>query len=117
MKIQYAEIPLESLEITGSSKKYSKTNNFFKKLINKLRILPTNHKKIKSIIVKIKLDKNPYIEEIITKNKIGLIKEDGYNIYLKGDTIYNLCSRQDAFIKTFEKVNYKEEVKKLFNSH
>ena len=113
MKIQYAEIPLESLEIVSSSKKQKE--NILKKIIRIITINPTNHKKIKSIIVKIKLDKNPYIEEIVTKNKIGLVKEDGYNIYLKGDTIYNLCSTQDAFIKTIEKINYKEEVLKLFN--
>lgn len=112
MNIQYAEIPLESLEIISSPKKEKET--ILKKIFN---IKPINHKKIKSIIVKIKLDKNPYIEEIVTKNKIGLVKEDGYNIYLKGDTVYNLCSTQDAFIKTIEKVNYKEEVIKLFNQN
>lgn len=116
MKIQYAEIPLESLEIKSSSKK-NKDHNILIKFIKKLKVIPSNNKKLKSIIVKIKLDKNPYIEEIVTKNKIGLVKEDGYNIYLKGDTIYNLCSRQDAFVKTFEKINYKEEVKKLFNEN
>ena len=113
MNIQYAEIPLESLEIISSPKKEKET--IIKKFIKTIKIKPTNHKKIKSIIVKIKLDKNPYIEEIVTKNKIGLVKEDGYNIYLKGDTIYNLCSTQDAFLKTIEKINYKEEVLKLFN--
>lgn len=112
MNIQYAEIPLESLEIISSPKKEKET------ILRKIfKIKPINHKKIKSIIVKIKLDKNPYIEEIVTKNKIGLVKEDGYNIYLKGDTVYNLCSTQDAFIKTIEKVNYKEEVIKLFNQN
>ena len=113
MNIQYAEIPLESLEIISSSKK--EKENKYKKILDIFKIKSFNHKKIKSIIVKIKLDKNPYIEEIVTKNKIGLVKEDGYKIYLKGDTIYNLCSRQDAFIKTFEKINYKKEVLKLFN--
>lgn len=113
MNIQYAEIPLDSLEIISSSKKEKEKK--ITKIIKILKIKPTNHKKIKSIIVKIKLDKNPYIEEIVTKKKIGLVKEDGYNIYLKGDTIYNLCSTQDAFIKTIEKINYKEEVLKLFN--
>ena len=110
MNIQYAEIPLESLEIISPSKK--KKENILKRIF---KIKPINHKKIKSIIVKIKLDKNPYIEAVVTKNKIGLVKEDGYNIYLKGDTIYNLCSTQDAFVKTIEKINYKEEVIKLFN--
>lgn len=114
MNIQYAEIPLESLEIRSSSKKKEKKH---RKLFDIFKIIPTNHKKIKSIIVKIKLDKNPYIEEIVTKNKIGLVKEDGYKIYLKGDTIYNLCSTQDAFIKTIEKINYKEEVIKLFSQN
>lgn len=112
MNIQYAEIPLESLEIVSPSK--TEKENIIKRLF---KIKPTYHKKIKSIIVKIKLDKNPYIEEIVTKNKIGLVKEDGYNIYLKGDTIYNLCSTQDAFVKTIQKINYKEEVSKLFNQN
>ncbi|MBR3229525.1 MAG: hypothetical protein IKF91_01705 [Bacilli bacterium] len=115
MNIQYAEIPLDSLEIISSSKK--EKDNKLRKIIKLFKLKPTNHKKIKSIIVKIKLDKNPYIEEIVTKKKIGLVKEDGYNIYLKGDTIYNLCSTQDAFIKTIQKINYKEEVLKLFNQN
>lgn len=114
MNIQYAEIPLESLEIKSSPNKKEKK---YKKIFNIFKIIQPNHKKIKSIIVKIKLDKNPYIEEIVTKNKIGLVKEDGYNIYLKGDTIYNLCSTQDAFIKTIEKINYKKEVLKLFDQN
>ena len=115
MKIQYAEIPLESLEIISSPEK--KESSKIKKFFKKFKIIPIKNKKLKSIIVKIRLDKNPYIEEIVTKNKIGLVKEDGYNIYLKGDTVYNLCSRQDAFIKTVEKINYKEEVLKLFNKN
>ena len=116
MKIQYAEIPIECLEIKNSPQNKKKQNKLIK-FIKSFKLILLRHKKIKSIIVKIRLDKKPYIEEIVTKNKIGLIKEDGYNIYLKGDTIYNLCSRQDAFVKTFQKINYKEEVTKLFNQN
>ncbi|MBR3199043.1 MAG: hypothetical protein IKG27_03415 [Bacilli bacterium] len=113
-KIQYAAVPIESLEIHSSSKKLSiKT---FKPVFKLSKLNPYQKFKMKNVIVKIELDTNPYIEEIITKNKIGLNKEDNYKIYLKGDTIYNLCSKEEAYLKITEQLNYKEEISRLFRN-
>ena len=113
-KIQYAAVPIESLEINSSAKKLSiKT---FKPVFKLSKLNPYRKFKMKSVIVKIELDKNPYIEELMTKNKIGLNKEDNYKIYLKGDTIYNLCTKEEAYIKIAEQLNYKEEINNLFRS-
>lgn len=114
-KIQYASIPLGDLEIIRSSKE--EISKPFKPLF-KLKLSkynPYNKHRMKTVIVKIKLDKNPYIEEFITQNKIGLNKKDGYKIYLKGDTIYNLCSKEEAYLKVAEQLNYIDEINNLFN--
>ncbi len=112
MTIQYASIPITSLEINPSQKKLSiKT---FKPVFKLSKHNPYNKLKMNSVIVRIKQDKNPYIEELLTKNKIGLNKNDGYKIYLKGDTIYNLCTKEEAYLKIAEQLNYKEEINTLF---
>lgn len=115
IKTQYASIPLGYLEIISTSKEgIKKTCKPCYKL--KLSLYnPYKKNRMNSVIVKIKLDKNPYIEELITKNKIGLNKKDGYKIYLKGDTVYNLCSKSEAYIKIAQQLNYIEEVEKLFS--
>lgn len=114
-KAQYASIPLGDLEIISTSKesmrKVCKTRFKLKLSIYN----PYKKNRMNSVIVKIKLDKNPYIEELITKNKIGLNKKDGYKIYLKGDTIYSLCSKSEAYLKIAQQLNYIEEVENLFN--
>lgn len=111
---QYASIPIKYLEINSSHKKLSiKT---FKPVFKLSKHNPYIKKKMKSIIVKINIDENPYIEEILTKNKIGLNKKDGYKIYLKGDTIYNLCTKEEAYIKATAQLNYKKEIDKLFQN-
>lgn len=114
-KIQYAAIPIEFLEIIKSSG----DNNIlkFKPFFNlKLSLYnPSSRYKMDSIVVKIKMDKNPYVEELLTHNKIGLNKKDGYKIYLKGDAIYNLCSRQEAYLKIAQQLNYKDEISRLFD--
>lgn len=113
-KIQYASIPIESLEINSSNKKLSiKT---FKPVFKLSKFNPYRKRKMKNVIVKIEMDKKPYIEEIITKNKIGLNKNDNYKIYLKGDTIYNQCTKEEAYLKVTEQINYRKEVDKLFKS-
>ena len=114
-KEQYASIPIESLEINNSSKKLSiKT---FKPVYKLSKHNPYNKLKMKNVIVKISMDEAPYIEEIITKNKIGLNKKDGYKIYLKGDIIYTLCTREEAYIKAAEQLNYRKEINKLFQKN
>ncbi len=113
-KAQYASIPIECLEIKSSTKKLSiKT---FKPVFKLSKHNPYSKLKMKSVIVKIELDKTPYIEELLTKNKIGLNREDNYKIYLKGDTIYNLCTKEEAYLKVAEQLNYKEEINKLFKN-
>lgn len=109
---QYASIPIESLEINNSSKKLSiKT---FKPVFRLSKHNPYKRLKMKNVIVRISMDEVPYVEEIITKNKIGLNKNDGYKIYLKGETIYTLCSREEAYIKVAEQLNYRKEINRLF---
>lgn len=114
-KTQYAAVPIECLEINSSSKKISiKT---FKPVFKLAKFNPYRKLKMTNVIVKIELDKNPYIEEVLTKNKIGLNKEDKYKIYLKGDTIYNLCTKEEAYFKIAEQLNYREEINNLFKKN
>lgn len=112
--IQYAEIPLKYLEImTGASKNKIRINkpiSIFKLSKNN----PYSELKMESILVEINEEK-PYIEELLTKNKIGISKLDGYKIYLKENTIYKSCSKEQAYMKIVEQLNYKEEIKKLFS--
>ncbi len=114
MITQYASIPISYLEINSSNKTLSiKT---FKPVFKLSKHNPYNKLKMNSVVVKIKLDKNPYVEELLTHNKIGLNRKDGYKIYLKGDTIYNLCSKEEAYLKIAEQLNYKDEINKLFKN-
>lgn len=96
IKVQYAIIPIKYLEIKNSSDRY----DFFYKP--------------KNLIIKVSLDGNPYVEELITKKKIGLNKSDEYKIYLKGDVIYSLCSKEEAYVKVMKMKNYEKEVTTLF---
>lgn len=117
IKTQYASIPIEYLEMVKSSSNEKIVRNV--KLIYKLKLSkynPYNKYKMSSIVVRIKLDKRPYIEELLTQNKIGLNKEDGFKIYLKGDAVYNLCSKEEAYIKAASQINYHKEVLNLFES-
>lgn len=117
MKVQYAEVPIKYLEIAKSSAKRLSIKTF--KPVYRFKLSkhnPYTKRKMKSVVVKINLDENPYIEEILTQNKIGLNKKDGYRIYLKGDTIYKLCTKEEAYLKTAEQLNYKEEITRLFNN-
>lgn len=102
-KIQYAIVPIKYLEISSPPKKKS-----IKTLIDKIF-------KPKHIIVKIEYNKNPYIEELITNNKIGLNKSDNYKMYIKGNAIYTKLSKEEAYLKVMQMRNYKDLVKKLFN--
>ncbi|MBR3209223.1 MAG: hypothetical protein IKF82_03030 [Bacilli bacterium] len=111
--IQYAEIPLKYLgKLTEPSP--SKLRTYFPKNLFKLsKNNPYSELKMESILVEINEEK-PYVEELLTKNKIGISKLDGYKIYLKENTIYNKCSKEQAYMKIVEQLNYKEEIKNLF---
>ena len=112
--IQYASIPLGDLEIISSQNGEKK--DFLKSGKLKLSIYsPYKKSKVDSVIVKIKLDKNPYIEELITKKRIGLNRKDGYKIYLKGDTVYNLCTKWQAYLKITQQLNYLDVINNLFD--
>lgn len=114
--IQYAEIPIECFEVINSSKLSLNNESIRSKLRYKLsKLNPYNKFKMRSIIVKIKLDKNPYIEELLTKNKIGLNKKDGYKVYLKNDIIYTICNKETAYLKIAEQLNYREEINNIFS--
>ena len=115
-KSQYAEIPIESLEIIKSSEKYSIKSFIPNSKLRLSKYNPSNRLKMKSILIKIKMDTNPFVEEVLTNNKIGLNKADGYKIYIKGNTIYNLCTKQEAYFKIVEQLNYKEEINNLFKN-
>lgn len=114
-KIQYAEVPIKYLELRESSNNSIKLNvAVFLHQLRVSRFNPFSRLKEKSVIVKIKNDKNPFVEEIFTKNKIGLNRCDGYRIYLKGNAIYNLCTKSEAYVKMYQNVSYRKFVKRLF---
>ena len=98
---QYAVIPIEYLEIKKSPKKRSLFS------LNKIT-------KPRYIIVKVSLDSNPFIEEIISKMKIGLSDIDDFKVYITGDTIYEKCSKKEAYLLARHIKNYKKNVIKLF---
>ena len=64
--------------------------------------------------MKIGDEKTPYLEEIITKNKIGLNKDDKYKVYLPGDIIYTLCSKEEAYLTAAEQLNYTKKISSIF---
>ena len=98
---QYAVIPIKYLKIKKSPEKCS-FFSLFKFL------------KPKDIIVKVSLDENPFIEEIITERKIGLSDKDDFKVYLLGDAIYENCSKKEAYLIACQIKNYEENVIKLF---
>lgn len=107
-KSQYATIPIELLETNSKKRKITPSYNIFK-------ITPYKSLKLNAIAVKIGDEKTPYIEEIITKNKIGLIKGE-YKVYLPGDIIYNLCSKEEAYLIATRQLNYTKKISNFFQS-
>ena len=108
-KSQYATIPIELLEI--ESKKIKRKSSI---KIHLFKITPYKSLKLNTIAVKIGDEKSPYIEEIITKNKIGLNKDGGYKVYLPGDIIYTLCSKEEAYLTAAEQLNYSKKISSIF---
>lgn len=112
--IQYAEIPLKYLGIMTSPQKSQAKPYKPKSLFKLSKNNPYSELKMESILVEINEEK-PYVEELLTKNKIGISMLDGYKIYLKENTIYKKCSKEQAYMKIVEQLNYKEEIKNLFS--
>lgn len=108
-KSQYATIPIELLEIKSKKNKFKPS---FK--INLLKITPYKLLKLNKIAVKIGDEKTPYIEEIITKNKIGLIKDEKYKAYLPGNIIYTLCSKEEAYLIATKQFGYTKKILNIF---
>ena len=108
-KTQYATIPIEFLEIKSRKKITKAPRNF-----NLLKITPYKSLKLSNIVVKIGDENTPYVEELITKNKIGLNKQDGYKVYLPGNIIYTLCTKEEAYLTAAEQLNYHKQVSNIF---
>lgn len=104
--MQYAIIPIESLEIKNKkvpriSYQISKEN-------------PYKTLKLRDIVVKIDNEMTPYIEELLTNNKIGLNKKDEYSVYLPGEVIYSLVTEEEAYLRANEEINYQSNVNTLW---
>ena len=108
-KSQYATIPIELLEIDSKKTKITSSYTF-----HLFKITPYKSLKLNTIAVKIGDEKTPYLEEIITKNKIGLNKDDKYKVYLPGDIIYTLCSKEEAYLTAAEQLNYTKKISSIF---
>lgn len=106
-KSQYATIPIELLETNSKKRKITPSYNIFK-------ITPYKSLKLNAIAVKIGDEKTPYIEEIITKNKIGLIKDEKYKAYLPGNIIYTLCSKEEAYLIATKQFGYTKKILNIF---
>ena len=109
-KTQYATIPIELLEIKSKKRKISSSYK-----IKLFKMVPYKSLKLNNIAVKIGDENTPYIEEIMTNTKIGLNKEDGYKVYLPGNILYNLCSKEEAYLTAAEQLNYHKKVSNIFN--
>lgn len=108
-KSQYATIPIELLEIESRKRKITPSYKF-----HLFKIAPYKSLKLNTIAVEIGDEKSPYIEEIITKNRIGLNKDGGYKVYLPGDIIYTLCSKEEAYLTAAEQLNYSKKISSIF---
>lgn len=108
-KSQYATIPIELLEIDSKKKKITSSYK-----LHLFKIAPYKSLKLNTIAVKIGDEKTPYIEEIITKNKIGLIKDEKYKAYLPGNIIYTLCSKEEAYLIATKQFGYTKKILNIF---
>lgn len=110
---QYALIPIGFLEIKKPSKykAFSLKAKILFKLFKKIHF---KNLKINTIAVKIETTDKPYIEEVLTQNKIGLNKKSGYKVYLTNDTIYHLCTQEEIY-NVITNLNYRRQINVLFN--
>ncbi len=107
---QYATIPIELLEIENQKIKITPSYKY-----HLFKITPYKSLKLSNIVIKVGDEKAPYVEELITQNKIGLNKKDGYKVYLPGNIIYNLCTKEEAYITAAEQLNYHQKITNIFN--
>ncbi len=103
MNIQYAIIPINLIKTKRKSSSIS---------LKITRLFKTNN-----IVVKIGNENQPYIEEIITKNKIGLSKQDNYNLYIPGEVIYTLCTKEQAYLEISLEKNYYKKILNFFSKN
>ena len=108
-KSQYATIPIELLEIESRKNKINPSYKF-----HLLKITPYKSLKLTNIVVKVGDETTPYVEELLTQNKIGLSKDEGYKVYLPGDIIYTLCTKEEAYLTAAEQLNYHQKVSNIF---
>ncbi len=108
-KSQYATIPIELLEIESRKKKIKPSYH-----MHLFKITPYKSLKLSNIVIKVGDETTPYVEELITQNKIGLNKDDGYKVYIPGDIIYTICTKEEAYLTAAEQLNYHKKISKLF---
>ena len=109
-KSQYATIPIELLEIETKKQKVKPSYKF-----HLFKIAPYKSLKLNNIVVKVGDENTPYVEELITNNKIGLNKDGGYKVYIPGDIIYTLCTKEEAYLTVAEQLNYHKKISSIFN--
>ncbi len=111
---QYALVPVGFLEIKKNIS-YQTFNHREKLLLKLIKHNAYNYIEVTSIAVKIALDEEPYIEELLTNKKIGLSKNINCEVYLPSQIIYRLCTKKEAYSTVFQKRNYKKIVESIFN--
>ena len=109
-KSQYATIPIELLEIESRKTKIKPSYSF-----HLFKIAPYKSLRLNNIVVKVGDENTPYVEELLTQNKIGLNKDGGYKVYIPGDIIYTLCTKEEAYLTAAEQLNYHQKVSNIFS--
>ncbi len=110
-ELQYAFIPVDSLEINFQDLDSYKSFSTLKLQ----KISPYNNIETKNIAIQISKDDTPYVEEVITKNKIGLNKNGTYKVYLPGEIIYYKCTENQVY-QIIKQENYLKEVNQIFEN-
>ena len=107
---QYAAIPFELIEKKVRKKIIFPSFHLYK-------IFPYHLLKFNNIIVQLGDEEKPYIEEVITKNKIGLNKKDNYLTYVPGNIMYKFCTKEEAYLMISKQKSYYKKVNKLFSKN
>ncbi len=109
-KTQYATIPIELLEIESRKNKQKSSYK-----LHLFKIAPYKSLKLNNIVIKVGDENTPYVEELLTQNKIGLNKDGGYKVYIPGDIIYTICTKEEAYLTAAEQLNYHKKISSIFN--
>ena len=109
-KTQYATIPIELLEIESRKNKQKSSYKF-----HLFKIAPYKSLKLNNIVIKVGDENTPYVEELLTQNKIGLNKDGGYKVYIPGDIIYTICTKEEAYLTAAEQLNKNKKISSIFN--